>query len=55
MSGKKLKLIGTPWSAPGWMKASQNMTGVGGLIGNVEGKYYSIWADYFVKYDFGNF
>uniref|UniRef100_A0A914YVB1 Glucosylceramidase n=1 Tax=Panagrolaimus superbus TaxID=310955 RepID=A0A914YVB1_9BILA len=50
MTGNKLKLVGSPWSAPAWMKASHNMTGIGGLIGDVTGKYYSTWASYFVKF-----
>lgn len=40
-----LKVFASPWSAPGWMKTSGNMIG-GKLIKD----YYSVFADYFVKY-----
>jgi hypothetical protein len=50
MSQQDVKLFGSPWSAPGWMKTNKNMTGNGTLIGQPGGKYYQTWANYFVRY-----
>jgi len=41
----KLKVIGSPWSAPGWMKTSGSMT-QGALLPSA----YDAYANYFVKY-----
>lgn len=41
----KLKIMGSPWSPPGWMKTSGSMIG-GQLIED----YYETYAQYFVKY-----
>ncbi|RZJ78064.1 MAG: glucosylceramidase, partial [Chryseobacterium sp.] len=41
----KIKIMGSPWSAPVWMKSNQNVQG-----GRLKDEYYSIYADYFVKY-----
>jgi glucosylceramidase len=41
----KIKVIGSPWSAPGWMKTSGSMT-QGALLPSAYGPY----ARYFVKY-----
>src|SRR5258708_32999023 len=40
-----LKIIGTPWSPPGWMKTTGSMIG-----GNLKTEDYSPLANYFVKY-----
>jgi glucosylceramidase len=40
-----IKLMGTPWSPPTWMKDNNNSVG-GGLLP----QYYSVYAQYFVKY-----
>jgi hypothetical protein len=48
----KLRLFGSPWSAPYWMKTDHNMTGNGSLIGQPGGPYFKAWANYFVKYGF---
>src|SRR6266850_2501306 len=40
-----LKIIGTPWSPPGWMKTSGSMIG-----GNLKPEAYSPFANYFLKY-----
>jgi glucosylceramidase len=40
-----LKLMGTPWSAPAWMKHSGSLFG-----GTLNPAYYGLYADYFVKY-----
>jgi len=41
----KIKIMGSPWSAPVWMKSNQNVQG-----GRLMDKYYSTYASYFVKY-----
>lgn len=40
-----IKILGSPWSAPAWMKTSENVKG-----GNLKPEYYAPYADYFVKY-----
>ena len=40
-----IKIMGSPWSAPAWMKDNKNSKG-----GSLEPKYYSVYAKYFVKY-----
>ena len=40
-----IKILGSPWSAPVWMKDNGNSKG-GGLLP----QYYSTYANYFVKY-----
>lgn len=40
-----IKLMGSPWSPPGWMKTSGSMIG-----GELKPEYYSVYADYFVRY-----
>jgi glucosylceramidase len=40
-----LRIIATPWSAPGWMKISQNLLG-----GELLEEFESTYADYLVKY-----
>ena len=41
----KIKLLGSPWSAPVWMKTNQNSVG-----GSLKPEYYEAYATYFVKY-----
>lgn len=41
----RLKLFGSPWSAPGWMKTTGSM-----VAGELKPQYYGTYADYFVKY-----
>ena len=48
-SKKEIKLFGTPWSAPAWMKTSGSTVG-GRLKGWSGNKYHKTWADYFVKF-----
>lgn len=48
-SQREIKLFGSPWSAPGWMKTSKS-TVTGELIGNAGNKYHKAWALYFVKF-----
>jgi len=40
-----VKLVASPWSAPGWMKTSGKIHGMGQL----KKEFYQQWADYFVK------
>jgi len=41
----KIKILGSPWSAPAWMKTNQSAIG-----GSLKPEYYSVYASYFVKY-----
>jgi len=40
-----IQIIATPWSAPVWMKDNNNFMG-----GSLHPQYYSVYAQYFVKY-----
>ncbi len=40
-----IRLMGTPWSPPAWMKTNQNMKG-----GKLNPNCYDVYAQYFVKY-----
>jgi glucosylceramidase len=40
-----IKIMGSPWSAPVWMKDNGNSVG-----GSLQPQYYSVYAQYFVKY-----
>ncbi|MHB1023515.1 MAG: glycoside hydrolase family 30 protein [Acidobacteriaceae bacterium] len=41
----KIKILGSPWSAPAWMKTNDDVKG-----GSLKPEYYAIYAQYFVKY-----
>ncbi|NIG57433.1 glycoside hydrolase family 30 beta sandwich domain-containing protein [Chitinophaga sp. Cy-1792] len=41
----KIKILGSPWTAPVWMKSNQNSVG-----GSLKPEYYQAYANYFVKY-----
>jgi glucosylceramidase len=41
----KIKILGSPWSAPAWMKTNNNVKG-----GKLKPEYYDAYARYFVKY-----
>ena len=41
----EVKIMGSPWSAPAWMKSNGSLKG-----GNLEPRYYDVYARYFVKY-----
>ena len=41
----RIAILGTPWSAPAWMKTNDNLRG-----GHLKPEYYSVFAQYFVKY-----
>jgi O-glycosyl hydrolase len=40
-----IKIMGTPWSAPLWMKDNNNFMG-----GSLQPQYYAVYAQYFVKF-----
>jgi glucosylceramidase len=40
-----IEILGSPWSAPAWMKTNDNVKG-----GNLKPEYYKPYAQYFVKY-----
>ncbi|TGE23632.1 glucosylceramidase [Hymenobacter metallicola] len=40
-----IKILGSPWSAPAWMKSNNSLKG-----GSLKPEYYAVYADYFVKY-----
>ncbi len=40
-----IKIMATPWSAPAWMKTSNSLKG-----GFLKPEYYSVYANYFIKY-----
>ena len=40
-----IKILGTPWSPPVWMKTNGSFIG-----GSLDAKYYTVYANYFVKY-----
>jgi len=41
----KIKILGSPWSAPAWMKTNDKSKG-----GSLKPEYYKAYAKYFVKY-----
>lgn len=45
---EKIKVLGTPWTAPAWMKAESNLNGW--YLDYEDKKVYKAYADYFVKY-----
>lgn len=40
-----IKIFGSPWSAPAWMKTNDSLKG-----GHLKTEYYGVYAKYFVKY-----
>ena len=40
-----IKILGSPWSAPAWMKDNNSSVG-----GHLKTQYYGVYAKYFVKY-----
>lgn len=40
-----IKILGSPWSAPVWMKDNNSFVG-----GSLQTQYYNVYAQYFVKY-----
>ena len=49
MNEKEMKLFGSPWSAPAWMKTNGALHGGGSLIGEAGDKYHQSWALYFAR------
>jgi glucosylceramidase len=45
---RTIKILGSPWSPPVWMKTNGNSKG-----GNLKPEYYGAYATYFVKYILG--
>eukprot|EP00094_Tigriopus_californicus_P008405 TCALIF_08098-PB protein Name:"Similar to Gba Glucosylceramidase (Mus musculus)" AED:0.13 eAED:0.13 QI:29/0.92/0.8/1/0.92/0.93/15/0/1019 len=43
---RPLKLFGSPWTAPPWMKSNNDYVGFSHLLPD----YYQAWANYFVKF-----
>ena len=41
----RIKIMGSPWSAPTWMKTNHNVQG-----GMLLDQYYPVYAQYFIKY-----
>jgi len=41
----RIKILGSPWSAPAWMKSNGNLKG-----GSLKPEYYDTYAQYFVKF-----
>jgi glucosylceramidase len=41
----EIKILGSPWSPPPWMKSNDNSKG-----GSLKPEYYGVYARYFVKY-----
>lgn len=41
----KIKILGSPWSAPAWMKTNDSTEG-----GHLKQEYYHTYAQYFIKY-----
>ncbi|CAG2174041.1 unnamed protein product [Oppiella nova] len=50
VSPHKIKLFGSPWSPPSWMKTNHKFNESGVIRGDIGGEYYQTWANYFVKF-----
>lgn len=50
VSPHKVKYFASPWSPPAWMKTNNNLIHGGFLKGHPGGKYYKMFAKYFVKF-----
>ncbi|XP_054157847.1 lysosomal acid glucosylceramidase-like [Oppia nitens] len=50
VSPYKIKLFGSPWAPPAWMKNNSQLIHGGYLIGEPGGKYYKTFANYFIKF-----
>ncbi|XP_076033784.1 lysosomal acid glucosylceramidase-like [Oratosquilla oratoria] len=46
MSERQIKIVGSPWSAPAWMKTNNALTG----FGQLKEEMYQPWANYIVKF-----
>lgn len=45
LTGGNLKLLASAWSAPVWMKDSNEI-----IYGFLLDEYYQLWADYYIKF-----
>ncbi len=46
----EIRLFGSPWSAPKWMKDNNDLSHGGVIKGQIgSGEYWQLWAKYFVK------
>jgi len=45
-----LKILGSPWSAPAWMKTNNDLYGGGNNPGKLRTDCYDVYSRYFVKY-----
>ncbi|KAI7815272.1 glucosylceramidase [Rhyzopertha dominica] len=45
LTGGNLKLVASAWSAPAWMKDSNDI-----IYGFLLEEYYQLWADYYIKF-----
>jgi glucosylceramidase len=51
LTGNTLKILGTPWSAPGWMKIGGTFVGnCSGSSNYLQNSLYTTYANYFVKF-----
>ena len=46
LTDNKLKLFGSPWAPPAWMKENGMFNGTGGLLKEM----WNPWSNYFVKF-----
>ena len=52
----EIRILGTPWSAPAWMKTNGKLTGIpaadkaAGATCKLKPEYFQAYADYFVKF-----
>ncbi|XP_054158410.1 putative glucosylceramidase 4 [Oppia nitens] len=46
----ELRLFGSPWSAPKWMKTNNDIVNGGNIKGEVNTEYWQIYAKYLIKY-----
>ena len=52
VAGAPLRLFGTPWSPPYWMKTNNNMNGTSNpcIKADAQQRYHRAWALYFLKW-----
>ncbi|XP_036395027.1 lysosomal acid glucosylceramidase [Megalops cyprinoides] len=50
LSSRPLRLLGSAWSAPAWLKTNGALIGKGTLKGKPGGKEHKTWAKYYVRF-----
>ncbi|CAG2181408.1 unnamed protein product, partial [Oppiella nova] len=50
MATHDIRVFGSPWSAPKWMKTNNDLINGGTIKGAVGSEYWQIYAKYFVHY-----